>query len=255
MMAISTFNLNFWYGQKKVIHNISVHISEGEFVVVLGCNGSGKSTFLKILAGLLPCSEGAVTIFNQSLNSISIKKRAKIIGYLSQFHSPVFPFTVEDVVLTARASHVFSLPSKKDHDRVTEALKLIGLHEIRKKPYTELSGGELQMTMIARILAQDTKILILDEPVNHLDIKNQIEIMTLLKRVTRELGLTTVVVLHDLNVSMRYADKFIFLKDGYLYICGNREVINADTIKKIYHINVVIKEVMGMPVVIPRMSL
>ncbi|WKZ20191.1 MAG: ABC transporter ATP-binding protein [Candidatus Jettenia sp. CY-1] len=254
MIAISACNLNFWYGQKKVIHNISTDISEGEFVGVLGCNGSGKTTFLKILAGLLPCREGTVTIFNQPLNGISIKERAKIIGYLSQFHSPVFPFTVEDVVLTARASHVFSLPSKKDHDRTTEALKQIGLQEIRKKPYTELSGGERQLTMIARILAQDPKVLILDEPVNHLDIRNQLEIMTLLKRITRDLNLTTVLVLHDLNVAMRYADRFIFLKDGYLYLSGGREMINAETMKKVYRIDTVIEEIKGMTFVIPGIT-
>ncbi|GJQ22532.1 MAG: ABC transporter ATP-binding protein [Planctomycetia bacterium] len=252
-MAISTFNLNFWYGQKKVIHNISIDISKGEFVVILGCNGSGKSTFLKILAGLLPYREGMVTIFHQSLQSISIKERAKIIGYLPQFHNPVFPFTVEDVVLTARASHVFSLPSKKDYDRTAEALKLIGLLEIRKQPYTELSGGERQMTMIARIMAQEPRILLLDEPINHLDIKHQFEIMSLLKRITKELNITTVVVLHDVNVAMRYADRFLFFKNGQLYAGGGKEIINTETIREVYRIDAVVGEVRGMSFVIPYM--
>ncbi|MEP9410428.1 MAG: ABC transporter ATP-binding protein [Candidatus Brocadia sp.] len=124
------------------------------------------------------------------------------------------------------------MPSQKDYDRTAEALKLTGIQEIRKKPYMELSGGERQLTMIARILAQDPKVVILDEPISYLDIRNQLEIMSLLKRITRNLNLTTILVLHDLNVAMRYADRFVFLKDGRLYLSGGREMINAETIKR-----------------------
>lgn len=212
-MALIVEDLTSGYEGRPVIRDISLRAPKGKFTVLLGRNGSGKSTLLKCLAGLMAPQKGRIRVFGRDLNRLSLSERAKCIGYLPQFHHPVFPFTVEEVVLTGRVSYVFLRPGQKDKDKVGEAIKRVGLEAFRKRPYSVLSGGERQLVLIARLLAQEPKIVVLDEPLSHLDFPNQIKLLNLIKEFTRS-DLTVIAVLHDLNSAFLHGDHFVFLRDG-----------------------------------------
>jgi iron complex transport system ATP-binding protein len=212
-MAIIVKDLTFGYGEKNVLDHLDFRVPPGKFTAVLGKNGSGKSTLLRLIAGFIKPKSGSIEVFGTDANRLSITERAKQIGFLSQSHYPVFPFTVEEVVLTGRAAYIFSTPTNKDREKAENAIRRVGIEVLRKRPYTELSGGERQLVLIARVLAQEPKIMLLDEPLSSLDLSNQAKMLNLLKGLVAS-GLTVVAVLHDPNVAFRYGDNFIFLKNG-----------------------------------------
>ncbi len=165
-------------------------------------------------------------------------ERAKQIGFLPQSHYPVFPFTVEEVVLTGRAAYIFSTPTNKDREKAENAIRRIGIEDLRKRPYTELSGGERQLVLIARVLAQEPKIMLLDEPLSSLDLSNQAKMLNLLKGLVAS-GLTVVAVLHDPNVAFRYGDHFIFLKNGVIREPEEMNgVLNSQVLTDVYGIKI-----------------
>ena len=175
--AITVEKLSFAYEERPILDEISLEIPSGQFTVLLGKNGSGKSTLMRILGGMLEFERGEVRIMGEELRSFSTRGRAKVLGYLPQHHRPVFPFAVEDVVLTGRASYVSYAPRQEDLDIAVEALRRIGILHLRERPYTELSGGEQQMVRIARVLAQQPRLILLDEPTSHLDFLNQAHLL------------------------------------------------------------------------------
>jgi iron complex transport system ATP-binding protein len=210
---IEGHRLNFHYGGRQVLKEVSIEIQAGQFTVILGRNGSGKSTLLRIMAGLLKPKSGTLCVLGRDLQRLSLSERAKIIGYLPQFHRPVFPFTAEEVVLTGRASYVNLIPREADRDIALLALEKVGISHLRLRPFTELSGGEQQLVMVARVLAQEPKIILLDEPTTHLDFLNQARLLGLIREFVEE-ELAVVAVLHDPNLAFLYGDRFIFLRDG-----------------------------------------
>lgn len=223
MKAISVQNLSFAYGERVVLHNIQVDIEADKLTLIMGRNGSGKSTFLRILAGLLPFKVGHIDIMGHDLVESSLSQRAKVIGFLAQHHKPVFPFSVLDVVLTGRASYIRFIPNKEDYKKAMEALDRIGILDLKERLYTELSGGEQQMVLIARVLAQNPKVILFDEPTTHLDFYNQTRLLQLLKNLVKE-KITIVAVLHDPNIAFLFGDDFLFIK-------GHRLIRTGDTIE------------------------
>jgi iron complex transport system ATP-binding protein len=213
--AISINNLSFSYNENVVLQDTSIDIEASRFTVILGKNGSGKSTLLRIIAGLLPCKKGEILINGNDLRHLNLKNRARMFGFLGQKHKAVFPFTVEQVVLTGRSGYINFVPKTKDVDISMEAIQRTGILHLKDHIYTELSGGEQQLVMIARVLAQEPKILLLDEPTTHLDFSNQIKLMTLLRELTAN-NLTVVAVLHDPNIAFLYGNDFIFVRNGKL---------------------------------------
>jgi iron complex transport system ATP-binding protein len=211
--ALSIENLSFGYRGRAVLLDVSLKVPRGRLTVLLGRNGSGKSTLLKIIAGIVPGQQGRIEILGRDAAAISRGERARMIGYLPQFHSPVFPFTVADVVLTGRASYVALQPGARDREIARDALRTVGIEDIGERPYSELSGGERQMVMIARVLAQEPQIILLDEPVSHLDLANQVRLLRLIGKLTGK-GITALMVLHDPNLAIQHGDSFVFLKDG-----------------------------------------
>jgi iron complex transport system ATP-binding protein len=214
-MAIDVKNLSFGYGDAMTLQDITFRASEGRFTVLLGKNGSGKSTLLKLIAGMLPYRHGKIEILGKDLMQLSPSERAGLIGYLPQFHSPVFPFTVEEVVLTGRASYVFSMPGRRDINKADAAIDKVGIHHLRRKSYTELSGGERQLVMIARVLAQEPDVIVFDEPLSHLDLSNQSRLLSLIRDLVAS-GMTVMAVLHDPNAAFLFADAIMFIKEGTL---------------------------------------
>ncbi|MBA4373588.1 MAG: ABC transporter ATP-binding protein [Thermodesulfovibrio sp.] len=216
-MAIDVRALNFGYRGDDVLRNVTLYAPAGKFIAILGKNGSGKSTLLKLIAGMLEFRSGSISILGQDITRLHRSQRARLIGYLPQFHTPYFPFTVAEVVLTGRASHVFSVPRRQDREIADRAMTEVGIEGMRNRPYTELSGGERHLVMIARVLAQEPRIVLMDEPLSHLDLHNQSRVLNLIRKLTSA-GLTVIAVLHDPNTAFAYADEFIFLKDGSLRI-------------------------------------
>jgi iron complex transport system ATP-binding protein len=212
-MGINIKNLTFGYSGHLVLDDLSIGIPEGKLTVIIGKNGSGKSTLLKLIAGIYAPQVGSIEVLGKDLRNLSISERARLVGYLAQAHYPVFPFTVEDVVLTGRASYVFSTPRDVDRKEAWKAISQMGIEELRTRPYSELSAGEQQVVMIARVLAQKAKVLLLDEPTSHLDLPNQVRLLNIVKDLTSA-GLTVVLVIHDPNMGFMYGDNFIFLKQG-----------------------------------------
>ncbi len=213
MTALSIKDLAWQYRGRPILRDISFNVARGSFTTILGRNGSGKSTLLRCVAGLVPLPAGTVWVAGQDLSQTGVAARARLLGYLPQFHAPVFPFPVREVVVTGRAGRVFLTPSATDYQQAQEALAAVGIAHLADRPYTELSGGERQLVMIARILAQAPQIILLDEPLAHLDLCNQVHLLRLLQILASQ-GTTIVAVLHDPTLALSYGNQHIFLKDG-----------------------------------------
>ncbi len=232
--AIRVNNLYFGYNDSFILENVNIDIESGKLTFILGQNGSGKSTFLKILAGLLTTHNGDIKISGNDSSKLTFSGRSKLTGFLNQQHKAVFPFSVEDVVLTGRAGYVGFIPKETDKKTCLEAMEKVGILHLRFRNYTELSGGEQQMVMIARILAQKPRILLLDEPTAHLDFYNQAHLLSLLKQLVNE-GMTIVSVMHDPNLAFQFGDDFLFVKDKKVIRSGKSvQAWDLEFLKTIY---------------------
>lgn len=245
------------YDNKTIIQGIDLEIPENKISVIIGANGCGKSTLLKTIAKLIKPSEGDVTLDGKAINKFPPKQLARILGILPQ--SPVVPegITVADLVGRGRFPHqsLFSGWSKKDYEAVEEAMDFMNIMEFANHDIDELSGGQRQRVWIAMALAQQTDILLLDEPTTFLDITYQVEILDLLTNLNRKFGTTIVMVLHDINLSARYADYLFALKKGELIAEGKpSDVITSDLIKSIFDLNCVVIQdpISETPLVIPK---
>ncbi len=250
---IRTENLTFGYGHREILQNLTLQMEAGCFIAILGINGSGKSTLLKTLNGILKPNSGSILVDGKMLKTMSGNEVARHIGYMPQKSTPS-SCTVLDAVLLGRKPHIAWNVGEKDLEIARDILHRLNLENYALRPTTELSGGELQKVVIARALAQEPKILLLDEPISHLDIKNQMDTLSLLKRITREIQLTVVVVIHDLSLALRFADRFVLLKNGSLFASGDRRIITTGNIREVYQIEADIHDIGGIPVVVPMHS-
>ncbi|PLT30811.1 ABC transporter ATP-binding protein [Peribacillus deserti] len=200
------------------IHNVSFQVEKGSFFALLGPNGSGKTTIIRLLMGILPITSGKVMLDGISIDHYSSVGLAKKISVLSQENQVGMDFTVEEIVALGRypyqVKRLFYEETQTDKDAVKEAMKLTSIESYKTKPFLSLSGGEKQRVLLAKALAQEPELIILDEPTNHLDIKHTLEILDLLKRLQKEKNLTVVAILHDLNIASIYAEAFAMLKHG-----------------------------------------
>jgi len=241
-------NVRFSYGERGVLRGISLEVGEGEFVAVLGPNGAGKSTLLRCLAGILKC-DGGIFVKGRPINDYPPRELSKVLAYVPQRVEPGF-LTVFDTVLLGRRPYMGLTPSERDLNVVEGALKRLGIQKLALKRTNEISGGELQKVSIARALAQEPEILLMDEPTNNLDLKSQLEVMRLARELARE-GKTVVTVMHDVNLALRFAKRFVFMKDGRKIADGGLEVLSEELFEEVYGVKVEIGEVRGVPVVVP----
>lgn len=248
---ISIQNLNFSYGSKKILQEISFDIPAGCCVAILGNNGAGKSTLIKCLNRIHPVkSGGSVTVDGKNVLTMSRNELARNIAYVAQ-KSEASRTTVYDSVLLGRKPYIKWDTTQKDRDIVNEIIERMGLQDYVLRYMTELSGGESQKVMLARALAQQPKFLLLDEPTSNLDPRNQYEMMRLVARVAKEQQISAAIVLHDLNLALRYCSRFLFLKDSRVYAYGGVEVMTAAHIEDVYQIHVHLHDHNGVKVVIP----
>lgn len=234
-MRLQVSHLSFSYDNDAILKDIHMEIHQGEFIGIIGANGSGKSTLLRNLYGILTPAGGCAMLDGKNLLTMGKKEVASHVGVVSQENYIPFDFTVAEIVAMGRTPHkkLFQGDTKEDKKIVQNALKRLGLEAISKRDYRQLSGGEKQRVLLARVMAQESDFLFLDEPTNHLDIGYQIQFFDLVK----QLGGTVLAAMHDLNMAALYCDRIYALKEGKVYTCGTpKEVLTSETIYELFRV-------------------
>ncbi len=217
-------DLSFSYGKNSVFKDLQLELNKGTFYGLIGANGSGKSTLLELLTGGLPANSGTVQFKDKDINSYSKQELACRIALVPQHFTMDFEYSVRDVVLMGRHPHIprFSTPAERDHKKVDKAMGTMDITQLASRAVSALSGGELQRVVMARALAQDTEVLILDEATSNLDINHTIGILRVIRNMVNDHGLTVIAAIHDLNLAAAFCDKCIVLQDGH--IAANADV-------------------------------
>jgi len=259
-MLLQAHHLSFAYiAGKTVLHDISLELDSGETLYILGRNGGGKTTLLSCLAGLIKPDTGQIELAGKPLNDHSPTDRARMIGLIPQMHIPVFSYSVREMVMMGRAPHLgwLGTPSQVDRRIVEEALEQVGLYELRDRPYTEISGGERQLVLIARGLAQKCRILLMDEPTAHLDLSNQHRILEIVNQLSQQ-GLSFIISTHAPNDALTYADHVLLLNGGWVTDYGPpAKTLTEPLLSTVYGIRteVIYQNENGVPIpraVVPR---
>ena len=245
---IQVENLSFGYTQATILKELSFEVNQGQFLAIAGPNGAGKTTLLNLLCGLLRPKAGSIKIDTADIESYSVKKLAQKIAIVRQEFVPVFDFTVTEMVSMARTPYLgtFGFESKADKEIVKEAIEMTETAQFASRPLAKLSGGERQRVFIARALAQDTAILLLDEPTSFLDLKHQVGIYDLLKAAQLEKGKTIVAVTHDINLAAQYCNEVLLLgrTPFYNYQYGeSKDVFSPEQIKKVFGVRTFVGKV------------
>jgi iron complex transport system ATP-binding protein len=234
------------YNSEPVLQGISFSVNRGEFCGIIGPNGSGKTTLLRAITKVLKPKSGEIYIEGQNINEIDFKKLAQKVAVVSQIQDFGFNMKVEEFVLLGRIPYRQKfqfLETKIDEKFAQKAMELTGIIKFKNRFIQELSGGERQLVVIARALAQTTKLLLLDEPIAHLDITHQVKILDLIRKLNKENEITVIVVLHDLNLASEYCDKLVLLNKGCIHKIGTpKEVLTYQIIEEVYNTIVVVKE-------------
>jgi len=254
--VIEAREIKYRYSTDWVLNDLSLTVEQGEIAGIIGPNGSGKTTILKLMSKVLRPEAGNVWLMSKNIASMKQREIAKLVAVVPQGTSIAFPFTVREIVLMGRSPHLGLLQMERESDmRIADnAMALTDTLDFADRSIDELSGGERQRVIIARALAQEPKVMLLDEPTSYLDINHQVEIFDLIKRLNSERDLTVVIVSHDLNMAAEYCDRLILLKNGRVYKDGSpREVITEADIREVYEANVVVSDnaVTGAPHIIP----
>jgi iron complex transport system ATP-binding protein len=234
-------NLSFAYSSCPVVNDVSFSIADGEFVGIIGPNGAGKSTLLKLMDRILLPKSGKINLQNKSLADYTQKQLAKIIGSVPQNFTTSFSYSARDIVLMGRYPHLpaFSSESADDIRVVENSMKSTDVWQLRKRQFSELSGGEKQRVVLASALAQEPQILLLDEPTSSLDIKYQFQFYSILQELQKSRELTIVVVTHDINLAARYCQRLIVLKSGKVIDDGApQKVITKKLMESVYEVEV-----------------
>jgi iron complex transport system ATP-binding protein len=242
MVELSVTDVSFSYAAADFsLKNISFQIGSGEICCLLGPNASGKTTLIKFIAQIIGPGTGSIIFDDIDLPTLRPMELAKLIAYVPQLHLASFPYKVIDMVLMGRNPHVtyFSTPKKRDLELSRKALSILGLEDIQNRIYTELSGGQQKLVLMARALAQETPLMLLDEPTAHLDLRNSLLILNNIKKLAKEKSIVVLMALHDPNEALLVADKVVMMKDGEIIAEGiPKNVLTPEIIKKIYDIRV-----------------
>lgn len=248
MSAIKIDRLSFRY-DKEILKNISVDIEAGAFVSLLGINGAGKSTLLKNLNQILSPYKGTIYIRGENLKHMKRSQLAKKMAYVSQ-QNEAPQNTVFDSILIGRVPYIKGKATKEDYAMVQEIIGRLNLNDYAMREATSLSGGEFQKVVLARALAQEPEILLLDEPTSNLDIRNQVEVMKLMKQYCKDKQISVIVSIHDMNLSLQFSDKYLMLKDGEVFKYGSKEIITRENIRTVYGLDVDILKYKNRKIVI-----
>lgn len=242
-MTLTISDVRFSYGKREVLGGVSFEVPSGAFCALLGPNGSGKSTLVKVLAQVHRASGGAIAFDGVDASSLDGRSHARTVAYVPQTGEAPFDLTVREAVLLGRTPHFGLAPRAVDWSRVEEAIDLLGLRDLVDRNISELSGGQAQRALIARAVAQDTPVIVLDEPTSALDLRYQIETLRLVRRLTREQGVTALIAIHDLNHAARYCDQIVLLHGGRIVADGTpEEALQAEALSDVYGLPIAVEQ-------------
>ncbi|NLT37888.1 MAG: ABC transporter ATP-binding protein [Methanomassiliicoccus sp.] len=242
--------VEFSYKSVKVLDDVTFTIEKDEVTSIMGPNGVGKTTLMKCINKILMPAMGSVIIDGSNLHKMSRRDIAKKIGYVSQ-RGEMSRMTVFDSVLLGRKPHFEWEVTEKDIRLAGRVIHLMGLDDLALKYVNEISGGEYQLVQIARVLVQQPKVILLDEPTSSLDLPNQHMIMHLIRNIARRNHIAAIMTIHDLNLAIRHSDKFIMMREGAIFATGDHSIITPENIRAVYNIDAFVEKVKGIPVVIP----
>lgn len=254
-VTYSVKDLHFAYGKQEVLNGLSLNLHEGKITTLIGANGCGKSTLFNLMTKNLKPESGEILLGGKSLADIRLKDFAKQAAIVHQYNTAPADLSVEKLISYGRTPyHTLGLSpdAKEDEEKVRWAMEITHTLKHKDKAVAELSGGQKQRVWIAMALAQDTKILFLDEPTTYLDIRYQLQILKLIRQLNREFGITIVMVLHDINQSLYYSDEIVAMKDGKIIAQGQpEEVITTKLVRDVYDVDLTIQHTDGKPFILP----
>ena len=249
-MILEVDGVAFTYRSAPVIREITFDLEPHQVLAILGPNGVGKTTLLKCMNAILRPGAGSVLVDGTDLLRTDRMEIARNVGYVPQ-RCEAGRMTVFDAVLLGRRPHIGWNVTDADLKVVESAIRMLRLEDLTLRYIDEMSGGELQKVSIARALVQEPRVLLLDEPTSSLDLRNQLEILGIVRRVAEEHDVAAVMTMHDLNMALRYADRFILLKDGVVHAAGGPGVVTPETIEAVYGVPVTVERYNGFSVVVP----
>lgn len=238
-----------YHRERTILRDVSFSLEDGQFLAILGNNGAGKSTLLKCFNQILTAAEGRVLLNGEDLLTMSHREIARHVAFVAQ-QVPETEMTVHDVVMLGRRPYMGWSFTEEDHMIVHSAMDRLGLSNMRGRFLSQLSGGERQKVVLARALAQQPKLLLLDEPTSSLDLQNQYQVLQTVRDICHASGIMAIVVIHDLNLAMRFCDRLVILKDGMVYRSGGRDILDREAIKEVYGVDAEVVEVRGQRMVL-----
>ena len=249
-MKLRVHDVEFGYTSVPTIRDVTFGVEAGDLLTIVGPNGVGKTTLLKCLNRILQPRRGTVLLDGDDLRTMTRRAIARRVGYVPQ-RSVASRMTVYDLVLLGRIPRIGWGVGRDDH-RVTDAvIELLGLGDLALRYADEISGGEFQLVQIARALVQEPLVMLLDEPTSNLDINNQHRLMSTIQQVVHSNAIAAIMTIHDVNLAIRYANKFILMRDGAVFAAGGREVITPAAMRAVFSIEVHVGEVSGIPFLVP----
>jgi iron complex transport system ATP-binding protein len=253
-VKLAVSDLSFGYDGKATLEDVFLEVGKGEVVSLVGPNGAGKSTLIKCIDRILRPQRGTVLVDGKAASQMGSKDFSRMMGYVPQSTTEIFPYTVFDIVLMGRRPHIGWRVSGGDVRIVAKTLKFMGIEEFAGRYFDELSGGEKQKIAMARAIVQEPEILLLDEPTSNLDIRHQLEVMKTVQLLVQKGGISAIMAMHDLNLASRFSDRILMLKDGRVFEMGRPEsVLIPENIEKVYGVRAeVIKDSTGRPYVMPK---
>lgn len=255
MVNITIKSLTFGYNGSMILDNLNLVVEDSEVLGLVGPNGSGKTTLIKCMDKILK-PKGSILIDGRDIDTVSRTDLAKRLGYVPQSSSTPLATTVFDTVLMGRRPHISWRVSDSDLDKVADILGLLHLEYLAMRDFSQLSGGQKQKVLIARALAQEPEVLLLDEPTSSLDMKHQLEVMETISSLVKEKKISAVMALHDLNLASMFVDKLAILKGGKIYAAGEPiDLLNAKNIRDVYGVEAVVMNNLDRPYIVPLRSL
>jgi iron complex transport system ATP-binding protein len=250
MIEINGISFAYNRNSRKILEEVSFDIQDNRSIAILGNNGAGKSTLLKCINRICPAHTGVVMVDSRNVYEMSNNEIAQNIAYVPQNNRSI-NMTVFDAILLGRKPYIKWDATSEDRQIACEMMHRMNLDDFALRNISELSGGEAQKVMLARALAQEPKLLLLDEPTSNLDPRNQHEVLQIVKRIAQEHNTCVAIIIHDLNLAIRYCDRFVFLKDSHVFSYGGMETMTPENIEEVYRIHVHIIEHRGIPVIVP----
>lgn len=255
MVKISINDLSFSYKSNKILDNLNITVGESEIMSLVGPNGSGKTTLIKCIDRILK-PKGSILLDGREVQEMKQQEIARQIGYVPQSSSTPLATTVFDTVLMGRRPHISWRVTDQDLDKVADMLERLNLQELAMRDFGQLSGGQKQKVLIARALAQEPTILLLDEPTSNLDMKHQLDVLETISSMVKEKGISAVMAIHDLNLAARFSDKLVMLKKGVVYAAGTpNELISEKNISDVYGVEALVMRSLDKPCIVPLRSL